>query len=64
MDTLPKPLRRKINQLAHRIALAYETEARNSLLAQLREMANAGATLNKLSQTLAKIEAQPHGKLL
>lgn len=64
MANLQKEIRQRINRLAHRQALQYENEARNSLLAHLKEIADSGATLNKLSQTLAKIEAQPHGKPL
>lgn len=57
MDALPKPIRQRVNQSAHRLALQYENDVRNSLLAQLIEIADSGATMNELIQTLNKILA-------
>ncbi|MFZ2540999.1 MAG: hypothetical protein WAW75_04395 [Gallionella sp.] len=57
MTTLPKQIRQEINQLAHRLAVRYEYVARDSILAELIEIADSGADLNQISQALIKIEA-------
>jgi hypothetical protein len=57
MTTLPKQIRQEINQLAHRLAVRYEYVARNSILAELKEIVDSGADLNQISQALIKIEA-------
>jgi len=58
MTTLPKDIRRQINIAAHRMALRYENEVRNSLLAQLIEITDSGATIDDLNQTLTRIERE------
>ncbi len=55
MTTLPKEIRKEINQLAHRMALRYEYDARDSILAELKEIAESGATSFELIQTLNSI---------
>ena len=63
MISLPKQVRHEANQAAHRLSLRYEIEVRNSLLAQLKTLAENGATLDELANTLTKTEARPLGKL-
>ncbi len=58
MTTLPKEIRHEINHLAHKLALRYEYDFRDSVLAQLKVIAKTGATSNELIQALNKIEAQ------
>lgn len=57
MATIPKEIRKEINQLAHRLAVRYEYVVRASILAELMEIANSGADLNQINQALIKIEA-------
>lgn len=57
MTTLPKQIRQEINQLAHKLALRYEYDVRDSILAELREIADSGADLHQISQALIKIGA-------
>lgn len=64
MISLPKQIKQEANQIAHRLSLRFEIEARNSLLAQLKAQAGTGATLDELAKTLARIEMQPLGKVL
>lgn len=59
-----KEIRQYVNMAAHSMAIRHEIELRNSLLAQLRDMALSGATQDELKQKLATIEAQnPTGRL-
>lgn len=58
-ENLPKPIRRQINCLAHRLALRYENRVRDKVLAQIIEIAGSGATFEDLTNTLKRIEAQP-----
>ena len=59
MISLPKQVRQEANQAAHRIALRYESDVRISILAQLKEIAESGATTDELTEALTKIESQP-----
>ncbi len=59
MKILQKTARQQINRLAHRLALQYEYRARDAMLAQLYEIAEAGATHEEIIRTLKKIEAEP-----
>lgn len=64
MATSLKELRQYANMAAHSMAIRYEIELRNSLLAQLKDMALSGATQDELKQRLVTIEAQnPTGQL-
>lgn len=54
---LPKPIKQEINQLAHKIALRYEYDLRDSILAEISEIADSGADLKQLTQELKRIEA-------
>ena len=56
MTTLPKEIRRNVNQLAHRIAIQYEYDARDSILEKLKAVSDAGGDLNQIKQTLKTIE--------
>lgn len=58
MATIPKEIKQEINQLAHRLAVRYEYVARDSILAELKEIADSGADLNQICQALIKIEAR------
>lgn len=59
---LPKQIRQEINQLAHRLALRYEYEERDSLMEQFKAIAETGASLNEITKTLKSIEAQRNRK--
>lgn len=64
MAIIPKEIRQYANMAAHSMANRHEIELRNSLLAQLKDMALSGATPDELRQELANIEAQnPTGRL-
>jgi len=57
MATIPKEIRQEINQLAHRMALRYEYDARDSIRAELKEIAATGVDRNQINQALIKFEA-------
>lgn len=44
MRTVPKEIRQEVNHLAHNLALKYESEVRDTLMAELIEDAESGAT--------------------
>jgi hypothetical protein len=61
MYILPKEIRQEVNQLTHRMALRFEYEKRCDILAQLKDMVEAGATERDLTHALAKMAKQPLG---
>ena len=54
---LPKPINQQINRLAHKLALRYEYDTRDSILAEIIEKYDSGADLKQLTQALIRIEA-------
>jgi len=56
MKIVPKDLRAQVNQLAHNLALKYEYEIRNSMLAELVEDVEAGATTTDMLQKLRQYQ--------
>lgn len=56
MRTVPKDIRQEINYLAHRLALAYENEVRDSMLAELIEDVEAGATTADMIKSVRDYE--------
>ena len=58
MRTIPKEIRHEVNHLAHNLAMQYETDTRNSMLAQLKAAAESGASSRELEDALKKYQAQ------
>jgi len=54
----PKPLQRRVNRLAHIIALKHEPHIKSELLERLRAAREAGATDEAMAQLLDEIESQ------
>lgn len=54
MRTVPKEIRQEVNHLAHNLGMKHESEVRDTLMAELIEDAESGATsidmLKKLKQ--------------
>ena len=66
MSTKPMPLdlKREVNQLAHRLANAFESEARRTLLAQAKQQINEGTPVPVIERWLLDVEYRPGSKLL
>ena len=58
---LAGPLRARINRLAHLLALHHETRLKASLLEQVQNARDGGASFDELAALVAKLEAAPPG---
>jgi hypothetical protein len=58
MKILPKTIKARVNQLAHRRAQQYALMVRDSTLGKLQAMADAGKTIEDLAATMEAIEAE------
>lgn len=56
MKPIPKEIRAEVNQLAHNLALKYEYEVRDSMMTELKEVAQAGATTTDMFQKLRQYQ--------
>lgn len=56
MRTVPKEIRQEVNHLAHNLALKYESEVRDSMLAELIEDVESGATSADMLQKLRQYQ--------
>lgn len=61
---MPLELKREVNQLAHRLAITYESEARRTLLAQAKQQINEGTPMPVIERWLINVEFRPVSKLL
>jgi predicted ribonuclease YlaK len=61
MKILPKTIKARVNQVAHRRAQQYALMVRDSTLCTLQGMADAGMTLPELAAALAAIEMTEDG---
>ena len=59
MKLITKEVRQRVNILAHRLALNYECEKKNAILAELTEIAESGAPPAEITRMLKKLESQP-----
>lgn len=59
MRTVPKEIRQEVNHLAHNLAMKHEAEVRDTLLAELEEDADSGATLADMRQKLRRYQQGP-----
>ena len=57
MTTLPKPLRTRINRLAHDAAIRYEQQLRDQWTRQLSDAMEHKATFDELAAIVGRIEA-------
>lgn len=58
MKILPKAIKTRVNQLAHRRAQEYALTIRDEALSKLQGMAEAGAALPELTAALEALEAE------